>query len=69
MTFGDRIRELRREKHMSQAELAEKADIMRPYISAIENNKAHNISMKTLNKLAGALGCASIDELFFNVNV
>ena len=39
MTFGDRIRELRKAKNLSQRELASKVKVSFTYISKIENEK------------------------------
>ncbi|MCF1749596.1 helix-turn-helix domain-containing protein [Mariniradius sediminis] len=52
--FGQRVKTLRKEKGMSQEELAEKSGLNRPYISAIEQGK-RNVSLEVMEKLAEAL--------------
>jgi transcriptional regulator with XRE-family HTH domain len=52
--FGNRLRTLRKEKGLSQEELAIKSGLNRPYISAIEKGK-RNVSLEVMGKLAGAL--------------
>ena len=53
--FGIRLKTLRKEKGLSQEELALKSGLNRPYISAIEKGK-RNVSLEVMEKLAGALG-------------
>jgi len=60
-TVGKRIKEVRKQKGMSQDELAERADLSSQYISQIETGRKKG-SLPTYNKLAKALG-VSIDEL------
>src|SRR5262245_44376414 len=65
MTFGERIRELRKAKNLSQRELAEQVEVNFTYLSKIENGKldfAQFPSEETIRKLARALG-ADEDEL------
>jgi transcriptional regulator with XRE-family HTH domain len=65
MTFGERIRELRKAKNFNQSELADKVGINFTYLSKIENDKLASSefpSEDTIKKLAKALG-ASADEL------
>lgn len=52
--FGIRLRTLRKEKGLSQEELALKSGLNRPYISAIEKGK-RNVSLEVMEKLAGAM--------------
>lgn len=52
--FGTRLRTLRKEKDLSQEELALKSGLNRPYISAIEKGK-RNVSLEVMEKLAGAM--------------
>ncbi len=54
-TLGERIRRLRDERYLSQAELALKAGISRAVLSRIENDQAVPIQ-RTVRKLAEALG-------------
>ncbi len=60
-TTGDRIREIRERKNMTQDQLAEKAKLSKGFLSDVENNKK-NISSQFLLKIANALG-ASVDYL------
>lgn len=55
MKFGDRLRELRKEKNLSQRELADKVHINFTYLSKLENNKMPPPSQKTIVELAKAL--------------
>jgi len=52
--LGNRIRELRMGKGMTQQELAEKSELSLPFINMIENNK-RNVSLETLVKLLKVL--------------
>lgn len=60
-TVGDRIREIREKRGMTQEELANIADISKGFLSDVENNK-RNIGSQKLLKIANVLG-ASIDYL------
>lgn len=60
-TVGDRIREIREKKNLTQDQLAEKAKLSKGFLSDVENNKK-NISSQFLLKIANALG-ASVDFL------
>lgn len=65
MTFGEKIRSLRRERKLSQRDLAERVGLNFTYLSKIENGKldfAGYPSEETILKLAEALG-ADQDEL------
>jgi transcriptional regulator with XRE-family HTH domain len=65
MTFGERIRQLRKEKKLTQQELADMVGINFTYLSKIENDKIESSefpSEETIKKLAKALA-ASADEL------
>ena len=55
MTFGEKIRELRKRKRLSQRDLAEKVGIDFTYLSKIENNKVPPPSNKVISKIARAL--------------
>lgn len=59
--FGERVERLRRQKGITQEELAEKAGLHRAYFWDIENGR--NISIKTAYKIARALG-VSLTQLF-----
>jgi transcriptional regulator with XRE-family HTH domain len=60
-TTGDRIRELREKKKMTQDQLATAANVSKGFLSDIENNK-RNISSQGLLRIANSLG-ASVDYL------
>ncbi len=61
MTFGQRLKELRRERGLTQRQLAEKAGVDFTYLSKIENDRLeHTPSIKALRDLACAL---DMDEL------
>ncbi|APY12155.1 transcriptional regulator [Seonamhaeicola sp. S2-3] len=52
--FGERVREIRKEKELSQEELAHKADLHRTYIGMIERAEK-NITLVNIEKIANAL--------------
>jgi transcriptional regulator with XRE-family HTH domain len=52
--FGARVREFRKQKNLSQEELAEKAGLHRTYIGMIERAEK-NISLINIEKIAIAL--------------
>ena len=52
--LGDRVREIRKEKGLSQEELAHKADLHRTYIGMIERAEK-NITLINIEKIANAL--------------
>ena len=65
MTFGERIRQLRKAKNLNQSEVADKVGINFTYLSKIENYKVASSEFpreETIKKLAKALG-ADADEL------
>ena len=53
--FGRRLREVRRERGISQEKLAELAGLHRTYISSVERG-GRNISLLNIESLAHALG-------------
>ena len=53
--FGERVRELRTKKGLSQEELAELSGLHRTYISSLELGK-RNVSLINIHALAKALG-------------
>lgn len=53
--FGDKLRELRKQKDFSQEDLAFKSGLHRTYISDIERG-SRNVSLKNIEKIAKALG-------------
>jgi len=60
-TAGDRIREIRGKRGMTQDQLAEKAGLSKGFLSDVENNK-RNVSSQALLRIANVLA-ASIDYL------
>lgn len=53
--LADRFKELRKRKHLTQSQLAEKLGMEKGQISKIENGK-FNLTLATINKIASALG-------------
>ena len=62
MTFGERVKGLRKARGVSQRELAERIGIDFTYLSKIENDRMEPPSEGTIRRIAGALD-ASADEL------
>lgn len=62
ISFGDKVRELRKEKGLSQEELSYKADLHRTYIGMIERAEK-NITLSNIEKIAKALD-VDIKNLF-----
>ena len=60
--FGEKVRELRKQKGLSQEELAFKADLHRTYIGMIERAEK-NITLVNVEKIANALEIP-INKLF-----
>lgn len=54
--IGERIRQLRTERGMSQIELAEKTGLVQPHIPRIEQGR-YSVGFDTLQAIAKALGC------------
>lgn len=65
--FGERIREIRKEKGLSQEELAHKADLHRTYIGMIERAEK-NITLVNIEKIANALEI-SIKDIFNGITI
>lgn len=61
VAFGERVRELRKAKRLSQEELSFRADLHRTYIGMIERAEK-NITLLNISKIAAALE-VSISEL------
>ena len=59
---GRRIRERRRVTGLSQAQLAERAGLTRPYLGAVERGR-QNITLEAALKIGGALGLSMTDLL------
>ena len=60
-TIGDRIREIREKRKMTQDHLAQAADISKGFLSDVENDK-RNVSSQILLRIANSLG-ASVNYL------
>jgi len=60
--FGERVRELRKKKRLSQEALALACDLDRSYIGGVERGE-RNISLINIYKIASAIG-ASPSEFF-----
>ena len=60
--FGETVRNIRKEKGLSQEQLAFKADLHRTYIGMIERAEK-NITLLNIEKIANAL-TVSINDLF-----
>ncbi|WP_328187439.1 helix-turn-helix domain-containing protein [Marinobacter sp. OP 3.4] len=53
--FGERVRELRKEKGLTQENVARLCGFQRPYLSDVERGR-RNISAKNMSRLAATLG-------------
>ncbi|MBA7495577.1 hypothetical protein ES702_06164 [subsurface metagenome] len=62
ISFGIKVRELRKKKGMSQEDLAHRADLHRTYIGMIERAEK-NITLVNISKISTALD-VSIRSLF-----
>ena len=62
LKIGQRIKERREAKGMSQKDLAYAADLDRSYIASIENGQ-RNVSIVNIEKIAKALG-VTLKEFF-----
>ena len=64
MGIGERIREMREWRQLSQGDIEEKTGLLRCYISRVENG--HTVpSLETLERFAGALD-VPLYKLFYN---
>lgn len=61
---GARLRNLRKERGLSQGEVANRANLQETYLGAVERGK-RNISLKTLEKIAEALGVDEFEAFRF----
>lgn len=64
MVFGRRMRELRKERGLSQEELAHRAGLHYTYIGGIERGE-RNPALVNISRIAAALGMSLAD--FFSV--
>lgn len=62
--FGQRVRELRKERGWSQEEFADKCELDRTYISGIERG-VRNPTLLSINRISECFGI-SINFLFLN---
>lgn len=60
--FGERIKELRNAKGMSQEKFALSIDMDRTYYASVESGK-RNVSINNIDKIAHGLGI-TLEELF-----
>ncbi len=58
-SFGDRLRELRTERGLSQERLAEEAGLHRNYVSSVERGE-RNIGLDNIHALAEALSVSPV---------
>lgn len=65
----NRVAELRKERGMSQNELAEKAGICRPYLSQIETHRQKVVGSEVMFNLAKALGVKYEEILYPDCSV
>lgn len=65
--FGERVREIRKEKGLSQEQLSFKADLHRTYIGMIERAEK-NITLINIEKIANALE-VGIKDLFNGITL
>jgi transcriptional regulator with XRE-family HTH domain len=63
--FGERVREIRKERGISQEQLSFKADLHRTYIGMIERAEK-NITLVNIEKIANALKISVDDLMNFN---
>lgn len=64
MKFGDYIVHLRKEKGLTQADLAKRASMKVPYLSKIENNRVEPPSEEIIRSLASILEVDPYDLSF-----
>ena len=60
--FGDKMRQIRKEKKISQEELAFRAGLHRTYISDVERGN-RNVSLENIEKISKALSVSTKDLL------
>lgn len=62
LAFGQRVQELRKERNLSQEQLADMSGVHRTYIGMVERAEK-NITLRNIKKIAEALG-VNIKDLF-----
>lgn len=62
LSFGQRVRALRKERDLSQIELGQRSELDHTYIGSVERGE-RNISIDAMGKIAAGLG-VEIGELF-----
>jgi transcriptional regulator with XRE-family HTH domain len=62
--FGERVRQLRKEKNLSQEAFAALCELDRTYVGGIERGE-RNISLVNISKIAAALGLSPVDLFRF----
>lgn len=62
LAFGQRVQELRKERNLSQEQLADLAGVHRTYIGMVERAEK-NITLRNIKKIAKALD-VNIKDLF-----
>lgn len=67
ITFGNKIREIRKSKHLSQEELAYKASISAAHLGQIERAQK-NPTLDTIHRISNALGL-SLQEIFADSSI
>ena len=60
--FGERVREKRRARKLTQVQVAERAGMFQHHISQLENGEVMP-TLETILKLAAAIGCKPSDLL------
>lgn len=63
MTFGEKVRQLRKAKKMTLKDLAEKSGLSIVSVNFYENDKRKPNTLVTVQKLSVGLGC-DFDELY-----
>ena len=56
MAIGDLVKKLREKKGWTLDELAEKSGISRRHLQSIEYHNRHNLTLRTIRRLAQAFG-------------
>lgn len=64
MELGEKLRSLRKLRHLTVEELASRAGVSRSYITNIENGRKTEVSSRIINNLSTALG---INPDFFRI--